>query len=87
MKLYIKTRSGAIFSEGSMSGEVTNENGVGIVDPSSNYDAQNIAPGGQYSFTVRVDRNADLADIESVTITQRILKNLPEFKKQIIYSN
>ena len=87
MKLYIKTRSGAIFSAGSMSGEVTNENGIGIVDPSSNYDAQNIAPGGQYAFTVKVDRNAVLADIESVTITQRILKNLPEFKRQIIYSN
>ena len=87
MKLYIKTRSGAIFSAGSMSGEVTNENGIGIVDPSANYDAQNISPGGQYSFTVNVDRNADLVDIESVIITQRILKNLPEFKKQIIYSN
>ena len=55
MKLYIRTKSGAKFSAGSMSGTVTNENGVGIVDPSANYDAKNIAPGGFYTFTVRVD--------------------------------
>ena len=87
MKLYIKTKSGAIFSAGSMSGTVTNENGIGIVDPSSNYDAKNIAPGRDYTFTVRVDRAADLADIESITMTQRILQSLAEIKKQVIYPN
>ena len=87
MKIYIKTRSGATFSAGSMSGEVTNENGVGIVDPSSNNDAQIISPGGQYSFTVKVDRGARLEDIENIILTQRILKTVPEFKKQVLYSN
>lgn len=86
MKIYIKTWSGAIFYAGSMSGDVTNQNGVGIIDPSSYYDAQILAPGGQYTFTVGVDRAASLSDIQSLTITQRILKNVPEFKKQVLYS-
>ena len=87
MKLYIKSKSGAKFSAGSMSGTVTNENGYGVVDPSSNYDAKNIAPGHFYSFTVRVDNTPDLSDIESITMTQRILQKLPEIKKQVIYPN
>jgi hypothetical protein len=87
MKLYIKTKSGAKFSAGSMSGTVTNENGVGIVDPSANYDAKNIAPGGFYTFTVRVDGAVDVADIESITMTQRILQNLEEIKEQVIYKS
>ena len=87
MKLYIKTKSGAKFSPGSMSGTVTNENGVGIVDPSANYDAKNIAPGGFYTFTVRVDGTVDVADIESITMTQRVLQNLEEVKEQVIYKN
>ena len=87
MKLYIKTKSGATFSAGSMAGTVTNENGIGIVDPSSMYDARNVAPGGSYTFSVRVDRTADISDIESITMTQRILKSLSEIKKQVIYPN
>ena len=85
MKLYIKSKSGAKFSAGSMSGTVTNENGYGVVDPSSNYDAKNIAPGGFYSFTVRVDNTPNIDDIESITMTQRILQSLSEIKKQVIY--
>ena len=68
-----------------MSGTVTNENGYGVVDPSSNYDAKNIAPGGFYSFTVRVDNTPNIDDIESITMTQRILQSLSEIKKQVIY--
>ena len=85
MKLYIKTKSGAEFSAGSMSGTVTNNDGIGIIDPSSNYDAKNIAPGGSYTFSVRVSGTPDVADIESITMTQRILQSLGEFKEQIIY--
>ena len=87
MKIYIKTKSGAIFSPGEMSGTVTNENGVGIVDPSSFYDAKNISPGESYTFSVKVDRTADIADIESITLTQRILSNLKEMREQVIYKN
>ena len=28
---------------------------------------------------------ADIADIETITLKQRILKNLPEIKEQVIY--
>ena len=87
MKLYIKSKSGAQFSAGSMSGTVTNEDGYGVVDPSSNYDAKNIAPGHYYSFSVRVDGTPDVSDIESITMTQRILQKLSEIKKQVVYPN
>ena len=70
-----------------MSGTVTNKDGYGVVDPSSNYDAKNIAPGGSYSFSVRVDRTPDVSDIESITMTQRILPTLGEIKKQVVYPN
>ena len=85
MKLYIKTKSGAEFSAGSMSGTVINKDGIGIVDPSSNYDAKNISPGKFYSFSVGVNNTPDVSDIVSITMTQRILPTLAEFKEQIIY--
>ena len=44
MKLYIKTKSGATFSAGSMSGTVKNEDWVSVVDLSLFYDAKKIAP-------------------------------------------
>ena len=86
MKLYIKTKSGAEFSEGSMSGTVTNKDGIGIVDPSSFYDAKNIAPGGSYTFTVKASGTPDIDDIVSITMTQRIVLSLDEIREQIIYS-
>ena len=85
MKLYIKTRSGAEFSEDSMSGTVINKDGIGIVDPSSNYDAQNISPGGSYTFSVKVSNTPDVSDIESISMTQRILPTLKEIREQIVY--
>jgi chitinase len=85
IKLYIKSKSGAQFSAGSMCGTVTNKNGVGIVDPSSNWDAKNIAPGGSFTFTVRASGKLDINDIETIKMTQRILPSLGEFKEQIIY--
>ena len=87
MKLYIKTRSGAEFSEDSMSGTVINKDGIGIVDPSSNYDAQNISPGGSYTFSVKVSNTPDVSDIESITMTQRILPTLKEIREQIVYKD
>ena len=85
MKLYIKTKSGSEFSVGSMSGTVTNKDGIGIVDPSSNYDAKNIAPGGSYTFNVKVSGTPDIDDIVSIKMTQRIVPSLDEIKEQIIY--
>ena len=87
MKIYIKTKSGTKFYPGSKSGTVTNENGIGIVDPSSNSDATNISPGGYYTFSVKIDGTPDINDIESITLTQRFVKSLKEVKEQVIYKN
>ena len=87
MKIYIKTKSGVEFAPGEMCGDVTNKDGIGIVDPSSFYDAKNIAPGDSYTFSVTVPGTPDISDIVSITMTQRILPTLDEFKEQIIYQN
>jgi chitinase len=86
MKLYIKSKSGAQFSAGSMAGSVTNQNGWGVVDPSSMWDAKNVAPGGSFTFSLRTSNNKyDVSDIQTIKMTQRILQNLGEFKEQVIY--
>ena len=87
MKLYIKTKSGAEFGPGDMSGSVTNKDGIGIVDPSENYDAKHISPGGSYTLSVTVSGTPNVADIVSITLKQRVTPSLPEFKEQIIYGN
>ena len=87
MKLYIKTKSGAGFGPGDMSGSVTNKDRIGIVDPSENYDAKHISPGGSYTLSVTVSGTPNVADIVSITLKQRVTPSLPEFKEQIIYSN
>ena len=87
MKLYIKTKSGAQFGPGDMSGSVTNKDGIGIVDPSENYDAKHISPGGSYTLSITVSGTPNVADIVSITLRQRVTPSLPEFKEQIIYSN
>jgi len=87
MKLYIKTKSGAEFRPGDKSGSVTNKDGIGIVDPSENYDAKHISPGGSYTLSITVSGTPNVADIVSITLRQRVTPSLPEFKEQIIYSN
>ena len=87
MKLYIKTKSGAEFGPGDMSGSVTNKDGIGIVDPSENYDAKHISPGGSYTLSITVSGTPNVADIVSITLRQRVTPSLPEFKEQIIYIN
>ena len=87
MKLYIKTKSGAEFGPGDKSGSVTNKDGIGIVDPSENYDAKHISPGGSYTLSVTVSGTPNVADIVSITLRQRVTPSLPEFKEQIIYGN
>ena len=84
-KVYIKTKSGAEFGPDTMSGTVTNEDGIGIVDPSSNYDAKFIAPGGSYTFSVTVTGTPDVSDIVSITMTQRITLSLEEIREQVVY--
>ena len=87
MKLYIKTKSGAEFGPGDKSGSVTNKDGIGIVDPSENYDAKHISPGGSYTLSITVSGTPNVADIVRITLRQRVTPSLPEFKEQIIYGN
>ena len=87
MKLYIKTKSGAEFGVGTGSGTVVNQNGVGIIDPSSKGDAKSLSPGKSYTFSVKVSGTIDIKDIASIKMTQRVLPNLEDFKEQIIYQN
>ena len=84
-KLYIKTKSGATFSAGSQSGAVTNQNGYGVIDLASIYAAKALKPGTSHTFTVRVSGNANVTDIEGITMTQRILTSLEEFGAQSVY--
>ena len=87
MKIYINTKSGAEFGPGSKSGTVTNKDGIGIVDPSSNNDAKHISAGRSYTFSVTISGTPDVSDIVSITMTQRAVPNGVEFKEQIIYRN
>ena len=85
-KIYITTFSGAKFGEGSMSGSVTNEKGEIIVDPSSNPESRIIYPGfNGYTFSVTVEGTPDVDDIETISISQRILPSLQDIKRRVIY--
>lgn len=86
-KLYIKSKSGAAFSAGTESGAVSTENGMTVVDLSSVYNAKTLKPGGSHTFTLNVSGNADTADIEGISMTQRILLTLGEFGEQTVYGN
>ncbi len=65
--------------------ELVNKNGIGIIDPSTNGKAKNLEPGSSYTFTIRASGTIDVSDINSITLTQRILPDYEEFKEQIIY--
>lgn len=86
-KLYIKSKSGAQFSAGIESGNVSSENGVTVVDLSPVYNAKTLKPGSSHTFTLNVSGNADMNDIEGISMTQRILLSLDEFGKQTVYGN
>ena len=83
--LYIKTKSGNAFSAGSQSGTVTNANGYGVIDLSGVYGAKMLEPGKSFTFTVNVAGNADVTDIEGVTMTQRLLASSKEYGAQTVY--
>ena len=88
LKIYITSKSGAIFLEGPMSGTVTNKNGEAIIDPSSNPESRVILPyWNGYTFTVAVSGIPNVDDIESVSISQRILPSLRDIKRRCIYYN
>ena len=86
LKIYITTKSGAKFGEGPMSGSVTNKDGEIIIDPSSNPESRIILPRyNGYAFNVTVSGTPDVADIATISVSQRILPSLKEIKKRVIY--
>ena len=64
---------------------MTNANGYGVIDLASIYAAKALKPGTSHTFTVRVSGNANITDIEGITMTQRILTSLEEFGAQAVY--
>jgi chitinase len=87
-KLYFTTASGATFSTGGYgSGTVTNVNGVGIADLSSVYDNQTIPQGGTVTFKLKVTGTADVNDILSIELSQRISSTGIEISRQNIFGN
>ena len=88
VKVYITTKSGAKFGEGAMSGTVTNENGKIIIDPSSNPKSKIILDRSNgYTFNVTTSGTPNVTDIATISVSQRILPSLKEFKKRIVYDN
>lgn len=86
-KLYIQTKSGAAFTSGSQAGTLSVQNGVNVLDLAGIYAAKSMKPGASHTFTVNVSGTADVADIASITMTQRILTSLNESAGQVIYGN
>lgn len=87
-KLYIKTNSGATMQgHGYGAGTVTNENGICVVDLSSVYDNQEIKQGGSCTFQLSTNGTADISDIVSIELGQRIVKDGAEISRQQIYGS
>lgn len=85
-KLYLKTKSGAALTSGGYgTGTVTNQNGICILDLSSVYDNRAIKQGTSISFQLKASNTADLADIESIELAQRITSSGVEISKQTVY--
>lgn len=85
-KIYLKTKSGATFTgAGYGCGQVTNQNGVCIIDLSGVSDYQNIVPGYTCTFQLKASNEPSLDDIVSVELAQRITASGGEISRQVIY--
>lgn len=85
-KLYIRTKSGAQFQpSGYGSGTIKNENGCGIIDLTAVSDGQTIAQGASYTFQIKSSEKADLNDIISIELAQRIVPASAEISRQTVF--
>lgn len=85
-KIYLKTRSGATYTgSGYGSGQVTNKDGMCIIDLSGVSDYQTIAPGNTCTFQLKASNDAALSDIVSLELAQRITASGAEISKQLIF--
>lgn len=87
-KIYVRTKSGAQLSpSGYGSGTIKNENGLAIIDLTSVSDGQTIGQGTTYTFQVKSSNKADLNDIVSVELAQRIVSNGAEISRQLVFGS
>lgn len=87
-KVYIKTKSGATLkASGYGAGIVTNENGMTTVDLTSVYDNQTIGQGKTCTFQLSSSNPADIADIQSIELAQRIVSGGVEISRQVVYGS
>lgn len=85
-KLYIKSASGANFSTGGYgSGTVTNANGYGIVDMSTVYANKMIPQGKSVTFQLKSNKPANVEDIVTIELAQRIQSPGAEIGRQLVY--
>ena len=83
-KLYINTKNGTTFRAGMMAGTVSGN----TVDLSPVYDASTLKAGTSHEFTlIPSDPNFKISDITSITLTQRMNKNMHEFGEQVVYGD
>lgn len=84
--IYVRTKSGAELSpSGYGSGTIKNENGYAIIDLTSVSDGQTIAPGKTYTFQVKSSQTADMNDIATVEIAQRIMPTGSVISRQLVF--
>ncbi|MSS64827.1 glycosyl hydrolase family 18 protein [Velocimicrobium porci] len=86
-KLYIKTKNNQTFTSGGYgSGQVTNKEGVCIVDLATVYDNMQVNPGGTITFQLKSSADTiSIDDIDSIELSQRITASGVEISKQVVY--
>lgn len=86
-KLYIKTKNNQTFTSGGYgSGEITNEDGVCIINLATVYDNLQIKPGTSINFKIKSSaETVSVDDIERMELSQRITADGVEISKQNVY--
>ncbi|MDR2023703.1 MAG: carbohydrate-binding protein [Hungatella sp.] len=85
-RVYISTYSGAVLSSGGYgSGSVTMKDGVAIADLSNVYAYKTLKQGDTATFKISTNGIADINDIKSIEISQRIVSSSAEISRQKIY--
>uniref|UniRef100_UPI000A7EA04B carbohydrate-binding protein n=1 Tax=Clostridium sp. NkU-1 TaxID=1095009 RepID=UPI000A7EA04B len=85
-RVYISTYSGAVLSSGGYgSGSVTMKDGVAIADLSNVYAYKTLKQGDTATFKISTNGIADINDIKSIEISQRIVSSSVEISRQKIY--
>ncbi|MCR5719370.1 MAG: hypothetical protein K6F84_02290, partial [Lachnospiraceae bacterium] len=85
--VYITFKSGAKAVSGIEAGSFKNDGNTVVVDLSGVYAAKALGAGKSHTFYITVDKDADVSDIASIYVSQKITTDLPEFGKALVYGN